>query len=1361
MKRVKKFSFNLKSAMVLLFLFCTASLSAQISGNYTINQNLTASATIYQSFMAVVDDLSGLSRSDGGPSNNTGLGVTGAATFRVAIGSGPYTWANTDQLVIPAIGTTSSVRTITFKGNNEIINYTGSSTERAAIKLTGADWFRFDSIELYSLETTEAWGIQFKNNSNNNIIRNCIIRCPNVTTETSSANSVSAGILFSENDNNLNAGTWGANSFGSNGNDNQILNNSIGGQNDGTSAGTGPAYGIFLCGDASASGCNGNVVRGNLISNYFYRGIMYGFSEENIIDKNTLTNPDVTEQESWGAAAIYYEAQDAGNSGNMYITKNRIFNNAGSGTIPTIAYGIYINEFGSGRMEVSNNAIYNMRATSSVAGQYLYNWGGGAAGDFVSVHNTFSYDDNTDVSNPNVYAIQNYNDGGLTEFSNNIISITRTSSSTTLARYGIYDLNWGTGTFDYNDVFVNRNGTGAQASGDYYGYDGNTNISTLTAWRALGRGNSSFGLNPTFVNLATGDLRPISFPINNGGTNLGYTQDINDSARTVASPDMGAFEVRIDASTTVFTYSANGTSVCGNYTEPVTITVRNENNFPIRNVPVSYQINTSTPVVENIAGPIAANSTIVYTFVSVPRFNSPGLNSISAGVGVVDDNPANSRLTRTFTVIRTPTGSNLSFIGTQGIHNFGGFDVTVPTQPLVYSFTPPIGLTNAQYGTAPANRWNITSNVRTENAGIIVTGSSVTVPSGATNAQVSFNPPSSAIDSFVILNVVFTDPFTGCDTTIRKRIFVAPRCNPNFDFPTTICEGSGVLFDNFSTVSTGNILYKWDFGTGNIEDSATSTNPVFTFPGSGNYTVKFSCITSPYGYVDTLAKILTVTAIPLVDFSRVNACEGIPVALTNTTNPADATYIWTLGDGSPNQVTTNVSKFYTLPGGYAVTLRAEKNGCAGSKTKNVYQFAKPIANGTLASGACDNDDFGFSNSSTITSGNMGYLWNFDEPNAISTEPNPLHKFSTAGTKNVRLTAVSEFGCADSLNTPIVVNIKAAPKASFTADQACGQTPTLFTNNSITPNGIPTSTWTIENVTDINNNATRSHIWSDLGNQSVTLSVTSSNGCTDIISKNLNVLIQPIADFSVADVCQGQQAVFTNKTTSPTGEISYNWNFGDANVSADGAPIHTYNAVGQRNVTLIASILGGCSSTKIIPIEIRESPQACDFDYIKDYAKGLGVHTLTPKGGSLAGTSFKWIYSVGGSNISVAAGVSNVVFPINSTPVSITMIATKNGCECRITKTTDKTLSADAININADVNVYPNPANGIVNIEVNNNTAPLVIEIYNALGAKIADVAATELNGTFSYNFDAHPAGLYLVKLTSGNQTSTVKVTLTK
>jgi len=77
-------------------------------------------------------------------------------------------------------------------------------------------------------------------------------------------------------------------------------------------------------------------------------------------------------------------------------------------------------------------------------------------------------------------------------------------------------------------------------------------------------------------------------------------------------------------------------------------------------------------------------------------------------------------------------------------------------------------------------------------------------------------------------------------------------------------------------------------------------------------------------------------------------------------------------------------------------------------------------------------------------------------------------------------------------------------------------------------------------------------------------------------------------------------------------------------------------------------------------------------------------------------------------------------------------------------------------------IYPNPSNGNVNIEVANNNENLVVEIFNAVGAKVATVNTNNANnGVFNINLAEQAAGLYIVKVTTANQTVAQRITITK
>ena len=272
--------------------------------------------------------------------------------------------------------------------------------------------------------------------------------------------------------------------------------------------------------------------------------------------------------------------------------------------------------------------------------------------------------------------------------------------------------------------------------------------------------------------------------------------------------------------------------------------------------------------------------------------------------------------------------------------------------------------------------------------------------------------------------------------------------------------------------------------------------------------VTLTVVTSPYGYVTSMTKTIKVNEIPAANFKNVNACEGVAIKMTNTTTIGSGTlsYVWDFGDGSPTSTATNVTKLYPAPGGYKVTLTASGNGCINVVSKNVYQFARPVASFSKVAGSCKNDVFTFKNNSSISQGEFGNNWDFNDGGNKATVSEPEYTFLTPGTKNVKLKTVSEFGCTDSMTVPVVV--KTIPTSGFTAPFACSRTATQFTNTT-NLNGEVLSSYSWDFGDGYTSSATAPiHPWASIGPKIVSLTTVLANGCSDMTSQTLNVGVQP-------------------------------------------------------------------------------------------------------------------------------------------------------------------------------------------------------------------------------------------------------------
>lgn len=71
------------------------------------------------------------------------------------------------------------------------------------------------------------------------------------------------------------------------------------------------------------------------------------------------------------------------------------------------------------------------------------------------------------------------------------------------------------------------------------------------------------------------------------------------------------------------------------------------------------------------------------------------------------------------------------------------------------------------------------------------------------------------------------------------------------------------------------------------------------------------------------------------------------------------------------------------------------------------------------------------------------------------------------------------------------------------------------------------------------------------------------------------------------------------------------------------------------------------------------------------------------------------------------------------------------------------------------NIYPNPNNGQFNIELNNDEATALVEVYDMMGKKI--MTQNNTNSNTLINIREQPKGIYLVKITVGNEVFNEKV----
>jgi PKD repeat protein len=415
-------------------------------------------------------------------------------------------------------------------------------------------------------------------------------------------------------------------------------------------------------------------------------------------------------------------------------------------------------------------------------------------------------------------------------------------------------------------------------------------------------GSRDNGDDPKFVDQANNDWRAGAWTVQN---NVAYLPiNIKDNKlvlRNKTKHDRGALETNTDLQA-VSTNFQVPSQVCAGYTTGSTYLIVKSNYAydKARNFNVSYALNGGPKVSALVTKQLAQNDTVKVYFPKPLVLNNYGAARIAIFVDLPDDNNSNDSFIFNTFVKPAPGGGVMTYTAqpTQAYYQPSkSFDVTILGQPVNYAVNSPRIYANKDYkGNGGGDNWQVSVSARCK-WGKAVTGASFVAPTATSDLVATFKTTDKTLeDSIITLYVVVNDLGNGCDTVIKRDILLYPTIVPNFTKPTQVCIGENVLFENKSTVTSGNMEFDWDFGTGDPADKTDAPHPVFSYSKAGTYKVKMTAKTLPYGFPSYDSTLFTVNPVPVVDFGKKNACGGYQLEFTNKTTPSTATLSWDFGD---------------------------------------------------------------------------------------------------------------------------------------------------------------------------------------------------------------------------------------------------------------------------------------------------------------------------------------------------------------------------------------------------------------------------------------------------------------------------------
>lgn len=440
------------------------------------------------------------------------------------------------------------------------------------------------------------------------------------------------------------------------------------------------------------------------------------------------------------------------------------------------------------------------------------------------------------------------------------------------------------------------------------------------------------------------------------------------------------------------------------------------------------------------------------------------------------------------------------------------------------------------------------------------------------------------------VTLVVTDQNGVADPEVKPAyIIVNPLPQADFSFTGNGCTVPfDVTFTNASAAGA-NISYAWNFGNG---QTSTATNPPpVTYASAGTFTVSLTVTNSSTGCVNTVTNDIVVSNFAAGINAPAEACLGQPVLINDQSTVGANQWNWDFGNGqtSTSQDPTIV---YTSPGTYTISLLSQNtnSGCQDVATQTIV--VNPLPTPTLTPNitiGCAPFDVSFT---STPPGAQSYVWNFGD-GTTGSGPNPTHTYTANGTYSVTLSVIDANGCPGT-TTEIDLITVTAPIVDFTLDEDDGCSPlsVQFTDLSTSPN--PTSDPIVSWLWDFGDGTTYSgqtpppHLYSTIGQYTVTLTATTQAGCvgTEVKIDTIAVGGHSIPDFTVAPPidCAKSEFQFTNLTTfigtPDPADVQYIWYYGDGGTGAGENPIYQYPIdTGYFSPMLIVD-WNGCQDTVV-------------------------------------------------------------------------------------------------------------------------------------------------------------------------------------
>ena len=568
------------------------------------------------------------------------------------------------------------------------------------------------------------------------------------------------------------------------------------------------------------------------------------------------------------------------------------------------------------------------------------------------------------------------------------------------------------------------------------------------------------------------------------------------------------------------------------------------------------------------------------------------------------------------------------------------------------------------------------------------------------------------------------------------KVFLSNDCGATWSLVASFAENGN---NNFAT---GNPLGANFIPSGGGDWCGSGNGPacgnllLSPFITSNTILVKFQAI-NDYGnnlFLDNINLFGTPNAAPVANFfANANICEGGAVTFTNLSQNSPTNYSWSFPGGTPATSTAAAPVVvYNSFGVYPVTLIAQN--AVGQDTLELLNYVDvttsvlpTIAITPTQTAICPGEPVVFNAIVTNEGANPVYTWTLNG-NPIGGNGSSATIVINSATDVVRCELLSDATCANpasvaSSNVSVTVYQVPTPTWSAPAGFCSDQAPVMLTG--ATPAG-----GTFSGPGVINNQF--SPAFAGVGNHRIVYTYTTATGCEVSVDAIIAVETPPTVFLTTEAICVTEAPFAPN----------FGFPFGGT-YEVNGQPVTTIDPAQYTPGTKVEIAYrlsqGLCEVLKKDSLTFVQAPPKATI--LVEWGKLTCLET---------GYNYQWL-DANGNNI---PGATNQIF----FPPALGLYSVRLSANANCAETSEPaylwSVGLDEATGSAAIQLYPNPNNGLFNLEVPALSKEVTqIRVLNATGQVVYEAANNWAPGTTVLGLDLKglAQGVYTLQLEHGQQ----------